>query len=152
MLHGKVCRFAFLKCPLDPHLHVWVFLSVLSLGVFLNREFSAPGSPDSQSQACRDTGFVPSTETLLKLELMVRCEKYQKPPFSSSLFMPLGGSGQGLPQLEENTLQCFPKELCEPSIGFKTSKWSVNHLQIQPRGRVFGRQTGDTFDILPDLT
>ena len=41
MLHGKVCRFVFLKCPLDPHLNVWMFLSVLSLGVFLNREFSA---------------------------------------------------------------------------------------------------------------
>lgn len=105
MLHGKVCRFVFLKCPLDPHLNVWMFLSVLSLGVFLNREFSAPGSPDTQSQACRDTGFVLSTETLLKLELMVRCEKYQRPPLSSSLFMSLGGRGQGLPQLEENTLQ-----------------------------------------------
>lgn len=57
-------------------------------------------------------------QRLLKLELMVRCEKYQRPPLSSSLFMSLGGRGQGLPQLEENTLQRFPKELCELSVGF----------------------------------
>lgn len=90
---GKSARFAFLKCPLDPHLHVWVFLSVLSLGVFSIEKFSAPGSPDSQSQACRDTGFVPSTETLLKLELMVRCEKYQSPFFLIS-FHAIGEVGR----------------------------------------------------------
>lgn len=69
VLWTRMCRCFSVFCP---------------LGVFLNREYSAPGSPDTQSGLQRHR-FWPSTETLLKLELMVRCEKYQRPPFSSSL-------------------------------------------------------------------
>lgn len=119
-LMGKFATL-FFDMPSGPTLeccgcsHCSVPLSLLS------REFGAPSCPDTQRQV-RETQALHHLQSSSKLERAGLVRKIPKPPFSRTPFK------QGLPQLEVNALQRFPKGLCEPSAEPTTAEgvWQIN--------------------------